>query len=379
MARYWVMIGIVLVSAGLLGYAAFAPVPASNTTMEVKKAESLPKGPETDETAARPVVTTASGETPPGMKWIPGGTFQMGNEKSPHEDERPVHAVTLDGFWMDETEVTNKQFLKFVTETGYKTVAERAPKREEIEAQVPVGTPIDDSVLVPGSICFNPKFDMRTLRKDFPNWPYQVWKYEPGADWRHPYGPKSSIDDKLDHPVIHVSWEDAQAYCKWAGHRLPSEAEWEYAARGGVKEELVKRFKGVARGGVNEFLISDRGERVPDREKEGKRFAGKKLAQDVAWYQRNSRDHVHCIGRKKPNEIGIYDLSGNVEEWVSDWYAKSYGSKNTVENPVGPSGGNSHVVRGGSCASSEPELTVTRRAAYTPGTKANSLGFRLAE
>ena len=217
--------------------------------------------------------------------------------------------------------------------------------------------------------------------KDFSIGTYEVTQHQ----WKAIMGNNPSQYKCDECPVTNVSFGEVQDFIEKLNtktgrhYRLPTEAEWEYAARGGVKEELVKRFKGVARGGVNEFLISDRGERVPDREKEGKRFAGKKLAQDVAWYQRNSRDHVHCIGRKKPNEIGIYDMSGNVEEWVSDWYAKSYGSKNTVENPVGPSGGNSHVVRGGSCASSESELTVTRRAAYTPATKANSFGFRLAE
>ena len=356
MARYWVMIGIVLVSAGLLGYAAFAPVPASNTTMEVKKAESLPKGPETDETAVRPVVTTASDETPPGMKWIPGGTFQMGNEKSPHEDERPVHAVTLDGFWMDETEVTNKQFLKFVTETGYKTVAERAPKREEIEAQVPVGTPIDDSVLVPGSICFNPKFDMRTLRKDFPNWPYQVWKYEPGADWRHPYGPKSSIDDKLDHPVIHVSWEDAQAYCKWAGHRLPSEAEWEYAARGGLSGK--------------EYPWGD--ERNPDAQWRHNTWQGVfPETHDV----KDGFEGTAPVKSFPANNYGLYDMSGNVWEWCQDWYRPDYYSNSRKRNPPGPADSldpneplvPKRVQRGGSFMCSDDYCTGYRVSARMKG------------
>jgi formylglycine-generating enzyme required for sulfatase activity len=110
----------------------------------------------------------------------------------------------------------------------------------------------------------------------------------------------------------------------------------------------------------------------------GKRYAGQRLPGEVAWFTRNSEDHVHPIGRKKANELGLYDMSGNVEEWVADWYAGNYGSKNDVANPSGPNGGNAHVVRGGGWANTGDEVTVTRRAAYVPNTKSSSLGFRLA-
>lgn len=195
--------------------------------------------------------------------------------------------------------------------------------------------------------------------------------------------PSDRICDEC--PVNNVSWSDAQEFIeklnvKTGRHfRLPTEAEWEYAARGGVKEELVKEFNGVARGGVNEFLISDQGKRKPAKEKEGKLYSGQNRPGEIAWFARNSENHTHPIGRKKPNELGVYDMTGNVEEWCNDWYGKTYGSKNDAENPQGPTGGNAHVVRGGAYNSEPSDLYVTRRAAYLPNTKANTLGFRLAE
>lgn len=217
--------------------------------------------------------------------------------------------------------------------------------------------------------------------KDYYMSAYEVTQLQ----WRTIMGTNPSSYDCDECPVQNVSWDDVQTFIEKLNtrtgkhYRLPTEAEWEYAARGGVKEELVKKYPGVARGGVNEFMISDHGRRVPDKMETGKRYSGQKLAGEVAWYVRNSEDHVHPVGFKKPNILGLYDMSGNVEEWCSDFYATSYGSKNTVENPKGPNSGNSHVVRGGGYNSELPQVVVTWRAAYVPKTKSLSLGFRLAE
>ena len=218
--------------------------------------------------------------------------------------------------------------------------------------------------------------------KDFKMGAYEVSQ----AQWEDVMGDNPSAYNCGECPVTNVSWDDVQKFIAKLNsstgkhYRLPTEAEWEYAARGGNTEQLTKNRDIVARGGVNELLITDKNERVPEKDKTGDRYSGKKNApQTVAWFDRNSEDHVHPIGRKQPNELKIYDMSGNVEEWCSDFYAGSYGSKNTVENPTGPDGGKSHVVRGGSISSNKDEISVTRRAAYVPGTKNNALGFRLVE
>lgn len=188
-------------------------------------------------------------------------------------------------------------------------------------------------------------------------------------------------------PVTNVSWDEVQDFIAALNeatgktYRLPTEAEWEYAARGGQFERLIKPGKSN-RGGTNEFLVADRnkGNRVADKELKGDKYAGRKAGpQSIAWYQNNSNGHVHPVGFKQPNDLGLYDMSGNAEEWVADWYATSYGSRDTVQNPTGPAGGKSKVVRGGSMESTANETIVTRRAAYLPKTKARSLGFRLVE
>ena len=201
--------------------------------------------------------------------------------------------------------------------------------------------------------------------------------------WHLVMGSNPSLYSCDNCPVTNVSYPEVLTFIEklnsmtGKSYRLPTEAEWEYAARGGNQEVLTKNSKVVARGGVNEFLVANGNNRIPEKEVAGKKYAGKKLPQDVAWYEHNGKDHIHPIGRKKPNELGIFDMSGNVEEWCADFYAKDYGSRHAVENPTGPAGGNAHVVRGGSWNSSAPEIVVTRRAAYLPNTKSNALGFRL--
>lgn len=189
-----------------------------------------------------------------------------------------------------------------------------------------------------------------------------------------------------DCPVTNVSWNEVQEFIKRLNegtgkkYRLPTEAEWEFAARGGRHEDLVKEKH--YRGGVNELLVADenKGSMAPEKHRKGDKYAGRSGGpQSIAWYKNNGDGHVHRVGLKQPNNLGIYDMTGNVEEWCSDWYARSYGSRDTVDNPTGPIGGKSKVVRGGSFENVDGELTVTRRAAYLPETKANSLGFRLVE
>lgn len=237
---------------------------------------------------------------PEGMVWIPEGTFTQGavsHDAMALPRERPNFKVKLDGFFMDVTEVTNAQFSKFVNETGYVTLAERPIDWEEMKKELPVGTPKPaDSLLQPGSLTFKKVIGKNISLRDVSRW----WKWTLGANWRHPLGYGSSIEGKENHPVVHIAYEDAEAYCKWAGRRLPTEAEWEYAARGNQKEAVY--LWGNDNAALAENANTWNGN-----------FPVNNTKQDG--YVRSSP-----VKQYPPNPYGLFDMAGNVWEWTSDWY-----------------------------------------------------------
>ncbi|MDQ3020323.1 MAG: formylglycine-generating enzyme family protein [Bacteroidota bacterium] len=219
---------------------------------------------------------------------IENGKFLMGSENF-YPEEKPVHEVTVDGFWMDKYEITNEQYEKFVNETGYITIAERPLDPKDYPTVDPVN-------LIPGALIFQKSKGPVNLR-DYHNW----WRWVPGTCWNHPKGPDSSIEGREKYPVVHIAYEDAEAYTKWIGKELPSEAEWEFAARGGLNgknyiwgDEDVQYSKPMANTWQGEFpyqnLLID--------EYEG----------------------ASPVGSFAPNGYGLYDMAGNVWEWTSDWY-----------------------------------------------------------
>ncbi len=247
--------------------------------------------------------TPRPASAPDGMVWIPGGEFSMGAPDPPdsHDlvgmqattDSRPVHRVAVDGFWMDATEVTNAQFARFVTATGYVTVAERTPQAADFP-----GAAAEN--LVPGSVVFAPPGHPVPLTDHF-----QWWAYVSGASWRRPHGPNSSIDGKERLPVVHVAYEDAVAYAQWAGKRLPTEAEWEFAARGGLTGQVFPWGNAFRDGG--RWMANSHQGHFPDRDTGADAFTG-----------------VAPVAQFPPNGYGLYDVGGNVWEWVSDWYRPDY-------------------------------------------------------
>ena len=312
----------------------------------------------------------APGAAPEGMAWIPGGEFSMGIQDprglpnggpDSMADARPIHRVYVDGFWMDQTHVTNEQFARFVKATGYVTLAERKPRAEDYPGARPEN-------LVAGSVVFTPPAHPVSLNDH-----YAWWSYVPGANWRHPLGPGSNIKGKEKYPVVHIAYEDAQAYAEWAGKRLPTEAEWEFAARGGLAGNLYAwgndfqpQGKWMANTHQGHFPFDDQG---------ADGFAG-----------------IAPVAQFHPNGYGLYDMAGNVWQWTSDWYRPDYYGQlaaqgSVTRNPKGPDASwdpsepseRKRVMRGGSFLCTDQycaRYLVGSRGKGEITSGSNHLGFR---
>jgi formylglycine-generating enzyme len=335
--------------------------------------DSTDQGPTSAASAFLPTVPNPApppADAPEGMVWIPGGEFSMGSEDprgsmcgGPDSmgDARPIHRVYVDGFWMDATEVTNAQFHKFVKATGYVTIAERKPTQEEFPTAPPEN-------LVAGSTVFTPTPEAVPLNNHF-----QWWRYQKGANWRHPEGPESDLKGRDKHPVVHIAYDDAVTYARWAGKRLPTEAEFEFAARGGLSgkvyvwgDELRPANKWMANTFQGKFPVKDTGE-------DG--FSG-----------------IAPTAQFPSNGYGLYDMAGNVWEWVSDWYrpdtfATLAAQGGVARNPTGPDTPfdpaepteKKRVHRGGSFLCTDQYCTrymVGTRGKGESSTGSNHLGFR---
>lgn len=311
-------------------------------------------------------------EAPEGMVWIPAGSFQQGavpQDETAMAHEKPQHPVSVDGFFMDVTEVTNAQFRKFVEATGYETIAERAIDWEEMKKQLPEGTEKPhDSILQPGSLLFKKTKSSVPNLYDFSQW----WAWSIGVNWRHPSGPETTIEGKDDYPVVHVSYQDAQAYCKWAGRRLPTEAEWEYAARGTNKNTTY--LWGDDRSQLSKYVNSWEGEFPVNNTKED----GFERTAPVKTYPQNT--------------FGLYEMAGNVWEITSDLYNLKYyeelaaSGKSTI-NPTGATvaynPNNPYleeiIIKGGSFLCSDSycaSYRVSSRMGSSKDSSSEHVGFR---
>ena len=314
------------------------------------------------------------GPAPDGMAWIPGGEFSMGAADPLGKDanvvgmqatgdSRPIHRVYVTGFWIDRTEVTNRQFARFANETGYVTVAERKPRAEDFPRAPPEN-------LVAGSVVFAPPAHAVQLDDHF-LW----WSYVKGANWRHPLGPGSSLEGREEFPVVHLAYEDAEAFAKWAGKRLPTEAEWEFAARGGLSGALYPWGDEFLVDG--RFMANTHQGHFPNEDDESDAHGG-----------------VAPVAQYPPNGYGLHDVAGNVWEWTSDWYRPDYYAElargGVAHDPRGPESSHDpgepgvpkRVHRGGSFLCTEQYCSrymVGTRGKGEPSTGTNHLGLRLVK
>jgi sulfatase modifying factor 1 len=367
--------GLVLLfvaGAAAVYYRHFAPVHA-DAVAPATPAPAMAAMPASSEASFGPTVpnaTAAPAKAPAGMAWVPGGEFSMGAHDPPGMDDvgmkatidsRPVHRVFVDGFFMDKTDVTNAEFAKFVKATGYVTVAERKPRAEDYP-----GAPPEN--LVAGSVVFAAPDHPVPLDNYF-----QWWTYVPGANWRHPLGPKSSIVGKDNYPVVHVAYEDAVAYAKWAGKRLPTEAEWEFAARGGLAGKPFVWGDDFRPHG--QWMANTHQGHFPDKDAGSDGYTG-----------------IAPVAKFPANGYGLYDMAGNVWQWTSDWYRPDYYKQLVAEggvarNPQGPDsaydpaepGHAKKVHRGGSFLCTDQYCSrymVGTRGKGDVDTGTNHLGFR---
>ncbi|MDD7885468.1 formylglycine-generating enzyme family protein [Flavivirga sp. 57AJ16] len=310
-------------------------------------------------------------QVPKGMIWVESKTFTQGaksSDKYAMAREKPLHQVYVDGFYIDITEVTNKQFKAFVDETNYVTVAERPIEWEEMKKDLPEGTPKPhDSILQPGSLIFNKSINKVATMGDYSQW----WTWKIGANWKHPEGPESTIEGKDNYPVVHIAYEDALAYCKWANRRLPTEAEWEAAAQGTGTNQIYTW--GNDSGALNQKANTWQGVfPIKNEPKDGFAF-------------------IAPVKSYEPNSIGLYDMMGNVWEITSDLfnvnYYKELDTSKILSNPKGAEKGYSpdnpyqqeHVMKGGSflcnasyCAS----FRISAKMGMGPDSSSDHIGFR---
>ena len=262
------------------------------------------------------------------MVWIPGGIFKMGSEHF-YPEERPIQEVCVDGFWMDRHTVTNDQFARFVASTGYVTLAERIPDAKDYPGAPP-------ETLVPGASVFH-KTRGQVDPRDYTNW----WSWVPGANWSHPLGPQSSIDGIENHPVVHVADEDAQAYARWAGKELPTEAEWEFAARGGIDGA--------------EFTWGN--EHFPNGKAMANSWQGEFPWQNL---KLDGYEGTAPVCSFPPNGYDLYDMAGNVWEWTADWFVPRHG-EGVVKACCGPVVNPRILSPDSSYDPAQPEFKIPRK------------------